>query len=337
MCDRTFDFQRILHEVASSGDAAILAKKGKPTVVPKSKSAFNESSADIARGVSKTAGLLTKLTSLVKKQGLFDDPTEEINGLIYRIKQDLDELSGKCDAAQQYIDSQKSYFSANNQASQHSSKVVTHLKSDLMSATKDFKTVLELRTSKMKDQQQKKVELTGKSMLSPYRGVSSAVSSDTPQHNSSALVNHRRYPNGTLPSPYATIDPESGLTRGNGGMEDPYSSNSNGQQQSTQQLLLEPLVANHQYYDAREMAVTEVEKTIGELGGLFKRLATMIAAQQEMVDQIDEDVETAVSSVDGARNALLKAYERVSSNRGLYMKLGAILAVFLLLFVLFMM
>jgi hypothetical protein len=53
---------------------------------------------------------MAKLTKLVKKQGLFDDPTEEINALIFRIKENLDELNSKCDSAQQYVDSRKSSF-----------------------------------------------------------------------------------------------------------------------------------------------------------------------------------------------------------------------------------
>ena len=48
--------------------------------------------------------------------------------------------------------------------------------------------------------------------------------------------------------------------------------------QQNQQLLFAPLATN-QYYESREVAVTEVEKTIGELGSLFKRLATMITEQ----------------------------------------------------------
>jgi syntaxin 5 len=66
-----------------------------------------------------------------------------------------------------------------------------------------------------------------------------------------------------------------------------------------QQLLLAP-IAETQYYDQREKAVSEVEKTIGELGTLFKRLATMISEQQEMVERIDEDVENSISNADRA-------------------------------------
>lgn len=53
------------------------------------KTAFQDTSSEIAKGIHRTSGLLSKLTQLVKRQGLFDDPTEEINNLIYRIKEDL--------------------------------------------------------------------------------------------------------------------------------------------------------------------------------------------------------------------------------------------------------
>ena len=109
------------------------------------------------------------------------------------------------------------------------------------------------------------------------------------------------------------------------------------QMQYTQQQLLVSPVVSQQYYEAREQAVTEVEKTIHELGSLFKRLATMISEQQELVERIDDDIENAVSNSNAAHSLLLKTYESVSSNRGLYIKLSAILAAFFLFFVLFVM
>ncbi|RYY82892.1 hypothetical protein EON63_12380, partial [archaeon] len=79
----------------------------------------------------------------------------------------------------------------------------------------------------------------------------------------------------------------------------------------------------------------EVQRTIGELGTLFKRLSSMLAEQQEMVERIDEDVESAVQNASAGKEALMRVYEGVKSNRGLYMKLGAILRIFILFFVLF--
>jgi len=55
-----------------------------------------------------------------------------------------------------------------------------------------------------------------------------------------------------------------------------------------------------------------------------------------MVERIDEDVENSISNADKAHAMLLKTYEKASSNRGLYMKIFGILAVFILFFILFL-
>lgn len=330
MTDRTIDFQRIVQSLGGSIEPQGYKKKNTLDATPKTKNAFNEAASEIAKGIHKTSSMLTKLTNLVRKQGLFDDPTEEINSLIFRIKQDLDELNSKCDTAQQFIDNKKSFFGADvSQSSQHNSKVVSNLKSDLMSTTKDFKNVLELRSFKMKDQQQKKLELTGKGILSPMKSENSSEKMRFGDSSSSSLIQRKNKQ--PLPSPYATIT------------EDPpiqdIASHISDQEalQEQRQLLLEPITGSQQYFEARERAVTEVEKTINELGQLFQRLATMLSEQQELVERIDEDVESAVENTDNAKNALLKAYETVSSNRGMYMKIFGILAIFILFFVLFLM
>jgi syntaxin 5 len=329
MCERTQEFAHIVSHFKD-----ISGKSKKNLEVPRSRTAFNEAAAEIGRGVHKTSGLLKNLTNLVRRQGLFDDPTEEINNLIFRIKQDLDELNSKCDAAQQYIESKKSMFGTASQSSDHNIKVVSGLKSDLMVATKDFKTVLELRSSKMKDQQVRKVELIGKSGMSPMRHIDDASQakpkSTAAPYTGAGASEQNALVKRSVPafrSPY---------------VQDMDSSHSGHQleagfgQQQEQQYLLAPL-AETQYYDARERAVTEVEKTIGELGTLFKRLATMISEQQEMVERIDEDVETTVTNADRARNLLLEAYEKASSNRQMFMKLFGIFGVFVLFFIIFLM
>jgi syntaxin 5 len=365
MSDRTQELQSLLQNIAvTSGKKQNLSR---PQSI-NTKNAFNDTASDIARGVSKTAALLTSLTNLVRNQGLFDDPTEEINSLIFKIKKDLDELNNKCDSAQSFIDSKKSIFGDNsNQSTQHNNKVVSQLKSDLMVTTKDFKGILELRTNRMKDQQQRKVELVGKSFLSPTRVIeessnksnkpsSGAVSgkedpapgsflnnnnnpkSNTVNNNNNnlntALTRRHNSKKHSLPNPYANPFSDSSLHSSS--KEDIEENRLSSHAQQTQHLLLEPLNAENQYYDARENAVTEVEQTIGELGQLFKRLATMIQAQGEMVERIDDDVENAVSNTESGRNQLVKAYEYASSNRGLFMKLGAIAVIFILIFVLFL-
>ncbi|RYG97681.1 hypothetical protein EON65_52485, partial [archaeon] len=178
MCDRTQDFLQCVQQVQVS--QSDLSKSKKHSSSRKAKTEFNESVSDIARGIHRTSSLLIKLSNLVKKQGLFDDPTEEINSLIHHIKQDLDDLNSRCDTAQNAVDGQKGFFTSEaTQSTQHHSKVVSGLKTELMTTTKDFKSVLELRSTKMKDQQQRKNDLVGKSVLSPMRDLLTR----TPSHH----------------------------------------------------------------------------------------------------------------------------------------------------------
>jgi len=269
------------------------------------------------------------LTQLVKRQGLFDDPTEEINNLIFRIKEDLGELNNKCDSAQNYCDDKKRQLGDSNQYATHNTKVVSQLKSELMHKTKDFKNVLELRSSKMKDQQQRKVQLTGNGILSPMKQFAASTDPSNNRNSSAASkLNQKSQMSSILPTPYNMMDIKTSQGNNN------FDSTPTPFQYNQQQLLLAP-VASQDYYQGREQAVNEVEKTIHELGSLFKRLATMISEQQELVERIDDDVENAVADSNKAHSLLLKTYESVSSNRGLYMKLAAILAAFILFFVLF--
>ena len=292
-----------------------------------SRTAFNEAAAEVAEGIYRSANLVNKLTNLVKRQGLFDDPTEEINKLIFRIKTNLDDLNVKCDSAQKYIDSKKGIFGTEDQSSSHNNKVVSNLKIDLMHATKDFKKVLELRSSKMKDHHNRKEEMLGKGLFSPIKMIDGNHQTENKIKNGGSEENSR-YRNDNFNKFVTPYEQNSSRCDNFGGV-------STCHEMEEQQLLLNPL-QNDQYYDKREKAVTEVEQTIGELGQLFNRLATMISEQQELVERVDEDIEEARSNADRAQNALMQTYEKVSSNRGMYMKIGVIMVLFFIFFVMFM-
>lgn len=351
MCERTQEFQNLVSKLSDISNSAKATAVSSDPPSARSKTAFNEAAGEIARGIHTTSALISKLTNLVRRQGLFDDPTDEINKLILRIKQDLEDMNAKCDAAQLYIESKKSMFSSYsevNQSSAHNVKVVSHLKGDLMNTTKDFKSILEMRSVKMKDQQVRKVELIGKSMLSPLRSIehaaakSSSSSSKVTANGTGSHVEGSRG-RGSVRSPYVQLNPYSSQLQQQVSADHRYASadadgdSSRSDHQTEQQMLLLDPVSDSHYFESREKAVTEVERTIGELGQLFNRLATMISAQQELVERVDEDVESAIDNATNAQNVLMKAYEKVSSNRAMYMKIFAILGVFALFFVLFLM
>ncbi len=125
-----------------------------------------------------------------------------------------------------------------NQAANHNLNVVSSLKTELMHATQGFKTALELRSSKMKDHQEKKISLTGTSTISPFNQMRGPPNTPTPPEKTVSLM--------ALTSPY-----------------DQFQSPNNIPQQQQQQLLLVQPPVQYQYYEQRQEAVDEVTKTIG--------------------------------------------------------------------------
>ena len=216
-----------------------------------SRSEFQSTTAEIAAGIHRTTKTLGDLTRLVRQQGLFDDPTEQINSLIVRIKGDIGDLNAKCDSAQQFVETAKRQRGANAQTSSHNIGVVTSLKSELMQATQGFKNALEMRSSKMKNQQERRVMLAGNGSLSPMRQFRASVNGSTEAHKT-ASPSPAPAPLPLMSSPYSASSTMATHT--------PLHSNSGGSQQ--QMLLIQP-PSHQQYYEQRQEAVSEVEKSIG--------------------------------------------------------------------------
>jgi hypothetical protein len=135
-----------------------------------------------------------------------------------------------------------------------------------MHATKDFKTVLETRASKKKTQH-RKVALTGQSPVSllqsaqkPGKGTG-AGKYPMPMNGQKEGLNPMAI---SSPCPY-----NNGSAMTEFGGQDNLGGNDFAQQ--NQQMMFAPLAVN-QYYDSRVVAVSEVEKTIAELGTICKKL-----------------------------------------------------------------
>jgi len=329
MCDRTKEFQNI---VAVKGQSLQLKKDKAVVSEPKTRSAFYEATAEIGSGIQTSSLMLSQLTKLVRRQGLFDDSSQDIDAMVFNIKQALTELNSKCDNAQTYVDNKKSSYGKQNQSANHNGTVVNQLKSDLMIATQDFKSVLEMRSTKMKEQTKRKVELTGNGILSPSKQLHATQARQRKEGGAKIGSN--------MPNPYMDLMKKSAANPYNNASSSSSSADVDLEEQTsliTQQLLVAPPSVETQYYDSRERAVTEVEKTIVELGTIFQRLSTMISEQQQLVERIDEDVENAVTNTNSARDYMLDMYNSVSSNRGMYMKLTGIMVIFIIFFTLFLM
>jgi syntaxin 5 len=89
------------------------------------------------------------------------------------------------------------------------------------------------------------------------------------------------------------------------------------------------------YTNSRAEAVQSVQRTIGELATMFQKMAVMVTAQEEMIQRIDHDVDDTTDNMNAAQDSLLKYFHHISSNRGLIIKVFAILIFFVVFFVVF--
>lgn len=90
------------------------------------------------------------------------------------------------------------------------------------------------------------------------------------------------------------------------------------------------------YHTSRAEAVQSVQRTIGELAQMFQKMAVMVTAQEEMIQRIDEDVDSTLSNVEAGRDNLLQYFHYISSNRALIIKVFLILIFFVIFFIVFL-
>ena len=113
---------------------------------------------------------------MAKNKSSFEDRPVEIQELTYVIKQDIARLNQQIAALEQYKKDQKASVSANRQSEEHSNSVVVSLQSKLASASTSFKDILEVRTSNMQAQRERRNQFSSSatSALIPDLGTSSS-------------------------------------------------------------------------------------------------------------------------------------------------------------------
>lgn len=95
------------------------------------------------------------------------------------------------------------------------------------------------------------------------------------------------------------------------------------------------LLTQDRYLQSRSDAVAQIEKTIGELQGIFRQLAQLVSEQHEQIERIDRDMELTLKNTEGAQAQLLKYLEKISSNRWLAIKVFLVLIFFMIIFIVF--
>ncbi|KAF5778074.1 putative target SNARE coiled-coil domain, syntaxin/epimorphin, syntaxin-5, Sly1p-binding protein [Helianthus annuus] len=290
---------------------------------------FNKKASRIGLGVHETLKKISRLANLSKKSSIFDDPLKEIQELTALIKNDITALNVAVSDLQTLQNMEMADGNYSEDRVVHSTAVCDDLKNKLMGATKKFQDVLTARTENIKAHENRRQifstnitrenplrQQQTKTMMEPPPWSSPSKSSGNLQQSESSgngvqvgnQLRRRLAPDGT-----------------------PSSS-----QQMGASMLQQVVPQQENFTQNRAVALQSVESTITELSGIFTNLATMVAHQGELAIRIDDNMEETLSHVEGARGALLKHLNQISSNRWLIIKIFFILIIFLIIFLFFL-
>mmetsp|Transcript_12019 Transcript_12019/g.15661 ORF Transcript_12019/g.15661 Transcript_12019/m.15661 type:complete len:385 (+) Transcript_12019:148-1302(+) len=84
----------------------------------------------------------------------------------------------------------------------------------------------------------------------------------------------------------------------------------------------------------RAVQAQHVESVITELSQVFSKVATLVSEQGELVTRIDDNLDVASTEIQAGQSELLKYYNTLSKERGLILKILAVVLAIALLFVL---
>ena len=258
---------------------------------------------EFSKELSNVSDTIGNMAKLIQQQNVFDDQAPEISSLTGIVKTKLaqlhDDLNVLADLKEDAEAQHRSGFLSSGkktQSDQHSSNVIDALRSRLVHTSQSFKSTLQTRTRSMKDAANRRSRYT----------------SDRPTSFESALFKH-------------DDQQQEGSGGGGGGM-------GGGAYGDTQSTTLSMATNNTQYFRQRHEAVRQIEAAVNEVGEMFQDFTRLVHEQEEMVVRIDTDVDDAVRDVDAGSSELMRYLSNLSSNRGLILKIFAVLFVFLLFF-----
>ena len=167
---------------SSSSSTALAPKTNKAPAYAELRN-FHQTAGDISRDIATTSALLQELTQLVRHKSLFEDDSAKINPLVVRIKQNIENLNSRLDAAAMTIAQQKRKLGKNSQAGQEASNLVDGLKTEFAQAASGFKKVLQQRTDNLKENDDFQRHVYGNDKDDPIPQISS-LSSPPPVYSS---------------------------------------------------------------------------------------------------------------------------------------------------------
>lgn len=327
--DRTQEFQsiadRLKKSVQSSSSPSSSGAGSQPNGSRSAvsiQSEFNKRASKIGYGIHQTSQKLAKLAKLAKRTSVFDDPTLEIQELTAVIKQDITALNAAVVDLQLLCNTQNESGNISSDTTSHSTTVVDNLKNRLMTATKEFKEVLTMRTENLKVHESRRQlfsSTASKESTNPFvrqRPLAAKSASSGSPAPPPPWANGSSSSSSLFPRKQADGESQPLL-----------------QQQSQQQQQMVP--AQDTYMQSRAEALQNVESTIHELSNIFTQLATMVSQQGEIAIRIDENMEETLANVEGAQSQLVRYLNSISSNRWLMIKIFFVLIVFLMFFLFF--
>ncbi|KAI3815995.1 hypothetical protein L1987_15679 [Smallanthus sonchifolius] len=289
---------------------------------------FNKKASRIGLGVHETSKKIARLANLSKKSSIFDDPLKEIQELTALIKNDITALNVAVSDLQTLQNMEIADGNYSEDRVVHSTAVCDDLKNKLMGATKKFQDVLTARTENIKaHENRRQIFSTNITRENPLRQQTKTSMEPPPWSSSSKLSGNLQQSE----SSGSGVQVGNQLRRRLGADGTPSSSQHMGAS------MLQQVVPQQEIFSQnRAVALQSVESTITELSGIFTNLATMVVHQGELAIRIDDNMEETLSNVEGARGALLKHLNQISSNRWLIIKIFFILIIFLIVFLFFL-
>lgn len=267
---------------------------------------FNKFAQTFATNIASVSDDIMRLTKLIGRQTAFDDQSPEATALTQKVKANLQRLHGDIDVLE------------------------------------------ELKTRAVESQRRNILQsnrTSSQSVLGPntYRGSGDASAKATQQH-SDAVVDTLKFQLANMGQSFrVTLQKQSSNLKSNAERRHMFTAADRPQtfesalfmdkeQQQQQQQQLFAGTGTDRYYQQRMEAVRQIESSVAQVGELFSDFSRLVQEQSDIVVRIDNDVDDAVRHVNAGSNELMRYLTSVSSNRGLIVKLFAILFFFLLFF-----
>lgn len=86
----------------------------------------------------------------------------------------------------------------------------------------------------------------------------------------------------------------------------------------------------------RTEAIRDIESSVHEISGMFQKLGEIVVQQGELTQRISSNVSDALVNVEQGQEEIISWYQKISSNRGLILKLFLVLIIFIIFVAVFL-